>query len=53
MNEEEQIREHTFAGVMAGMLENEEEIRKELGAGTVGEAFSRLTKEVKDYYEGH
>lgn len=53
MNEEPQIREHTFVGVMAGMFENEEEIRKSLQAGTVGEAFAGLKKEVKDYYEGH
>ena len=53
MNEETQIREHTFVGVMAGMFENEEEIRKSLHPGTVGEAFAGLKKEVKDYYEGH
>ena len=53
MEEEPQIREHTFVGVMAGMFENEEEIRKSLQPGTVGEAFAGLKKEVKDYYEGH
>lgn len=53
MNEETQIQEHTFVGVMAGMFENEEEIRKSLHPGTVGEAFAGLKKEVKDYYEGH
>ena len=53
MEEEPQIREHTFVGVMAGMFENEEEIRKNLEAATVGDAFAGLKKEVKDYYEGH
>ncbi len=53
MNEETQIREHTFVGVMTGMFENEEEIRKNLEAATVGDAFAGLKKEVKDYYEGH
>ena len=53
MEEEPQIREHTFVGVMTGMFENEEEIRKNLEAATVGDAFAGLKKEVKDYYEGH
>ena len=53
MDEEQQIREHTFVGVMTGMFENEEEIRKNLEAATVGDAFAGLKKEVKDYYEGH
>lgn len=53
MNEETQIREHTFVGVMTGMFENEEEIRKNLEDATVGDAFAGLKKEVKDYYEGH
>ena len=53
MNEETQIREHTFVGVMTGMFENEEEIRKNPEAATVGDAFAGLKKEVKDYYEGH
>lgn len=44
MNEETQIREHTFVGVMAGMFENEEEIRKSLHPGTVGEAFAGLKR---------
>ena len=34
-------------------FENEEEIRKSLHPGTVGDAFAGLKKEVKDYYEGH
>ena len=53
MDEEQQIQEHTFVGVMTGMFENEEEIRKNLEAATVGDAFAGLKKEVKDYYEGH
>ena len=53
MEEEPQIREHTFVGVMTGMFENEEEIRKNLEAATVGDAFGGLKREVKDCYEGH
>ncbi len=44
MNEETQIREHTFVGVMTGMFENEEEIRKNLEAATVGDAFAGLKR---------
>ena len=53
MEEEQQIREHTFVGVMTGMFRMKKKSGKILEAATVGDAFAGLKKEVKDYYEGH
>jgi CRISPR-associated protein Cst2 len=44
------IKEHTIAGVTSGIFENDSEVKKELGAGTVAEAFKQLKKEVDEYY---
>ncbi len=44
------IKDHTIAGVTSGIFENDPEVKKELGAGTVAEAFMQLKKEVDEYY---
>lgn len=44
------VRDHTVAGVASGIFENDTEVKKELKAGTVAEAFKQLKKEVDEYY---
>ncbi len=44
------IKDHTITGVTSGIFENDSEVKKELGAGTVAEAFKQLKKEVDEYY---
>ena len=44
------VRDHTVAGVTSGIFENDTEVKKELKAGAVAEAFRQLKKEVDEYY---
>ena len=45
-----ELGEYTFAGVTAGIFDNEEKIKKELKAESVGIAFKHLKEEVDLYY---
>ena len=45
-----ELGEYTFAGVTAGIFDNEEKIKKELKAESVGTAFKHLKEEVDLYY---
>ncbi len=44
------IKDHTFAGVVSGIFANDEQLKQELGAGTVDHVFDQLKKEVDAYY---
>lgn len=50
MTSSDDVRDHTVAGVTSGIFENDTEVKKELKAGTVAEAFKQLKKEVDEYY---
>ena len=50
MTGSDDVKDHTVAGVASGIFENDTEVKKELKAGTVAEAFRQLKKEVDEYY---
>lgn len=50
MTSSDDVKDHTVAGVTSGIFENDTEVKKELKAGTVAEAFRQLKKEVDEYY---
>ena len=50
MTGSDDVKDHTVAGVTSGIFENDTEVKKELKAGTVAEAFKQLKKEVDEYY---
>ena len=50
MGEDEAIQEHTYVGVMTQIFANEQEIKKNLNAETVGAAFRHFKEEVDEYY---
>lgn len=50
MTSSDDVKDHTVAGVTSGIFENDTEVKKELKAGTVAEAFKQLKKEVDEYY---
>lgn len=50
MQEDEEILKHTYAGVTTQVFDNEQEIKRELNAETVGAAFRHLKEEVDEYY---
>lgn len=50
LEDDENIKQYTVAGVVADVFDNDGEIRKKLSANTIGEAFSQLKKEVDMYY---
>lgn len=49
----EEIKENTKTGIVAGVFENENEIKEKLNGITVREFFEDLQRKVKDYYEGN
>lgn len=50
MTGSDDVKDHTVAGVTSGIFENDTEVKEELKAGTVAEAFKQLKKEVDEYY---
>lgn len=48
--EDDEIKTHTFTGVVTGIFDNEEEIRNKLAGESVGAAFRHLKEEVEQYY---
>lgn len=44
------VKDHTVVGVSSGIFENDSEVKKLPGAGSVADAFNRLKKEVDEYY---
>lgn len=44
------VSENTVAGVVSGVFDNEDELRRELKAQTVADAFKHLKEEVDKYY---
>lgn len=50
MSEDEAIQEHTYVGVTTQIFANEQEIKKNLNAETVGAAFRHFKEEVDEYY---
>lgn len=50
MGEDEAIQEHTYVGVTTQIFANEQEIKKNLNAETVGAAFRHFKEEVDEYY---
>ena len=50
MSEDEAIYEHTYVGVTTQIFANEQEIKKNLNAETVGAAFRHFKEEVDEYY---
>lgn len=50
MGEDEAIQEHTYVGVTTQVFANEQEIKKNLNAETVGAAFRHFKEEVDEYY---
>lgn len=50
MTSSDDVKDHTVAGVTSGIFENDTEVKEELKAGTVAEAFKHLKKEVDEYY---
>ena len=49
MGEDEAIQEHTYVGVTTQIFANEQEIKKNLNAETVGAAFRHFKEEVDEY----
>lgn len=49
----EEIKENTEVGIVAGVFENENEIKNKLKGITVREFFADLQGKVKDYYESN
>ena len=50
LGEDEAIQEHTYVGVTTQIFANEQEIKKNLNAETVGAAFRHFKEEVDEYY---
>lgn len=50
MGEDEAIQEHTYVGVTTQIFANEQEIKRNLNAETVGAAFRHFKEEVDEYY---
>lgn len=50
LDEDLDIKENTYCGVVKGIFDNDKEIKDKLHAETVGEVFQHLQKEVKTYY---
>ena len=50
MGEDEAIQEHTYVGVTTQIFANEQKIKKNLNAETVGAAFRHFKEEVDEYY---
>lgn len=50
LNENEEIKNHTYVGVTTGIFDNEEVVRKELSTESVGAVFNHLKEEVDQYY---
>jgi len=48
----EEIKESTKVGIVAGVFENENEIKEKLDVVTIKEFFEDLQRKVRDYYEG-
>lgn len=50
MNDNEDIKEHTFTGITTGIFANYVKIKETLHSGTVADVFASLKKEVDTYY---
>ena len=50
MEERQEIKEHTYAGVTTDIFDNDKEIKEILGAESIGKLFEHLKKEVDTYY---
>ena len=50
MNDNEDIKEHTFTGITTGIFANDVKIKETLHSGTVADVFASLKKEVDTYY---
>lgn len=50
VNGSDDLRDHTSAGVVTGMFDNDAQIKEQLQAGTVDAVFDQLKKEVDAYY---
>ena len=50
VNEDQDIKENTYAGVVTGIFDNDTELKEKLQAETVGKAFQHLKEEVDAYY---
>jgi len=51
MEADEEIKNHTYVGVMTGIFDNDKELRDKLSAESVSVAFKHLKEEVDAYYE--
>lgn len=50
LNENSNVKEHTYVGLMKGFFSNDTAIEEQLNTIGVGEAFEQLKKEVHQYY---
>lgn len=50
---EESLPNETFTGVVSDQFDNDEQLKTELKAGTVGSVIKNLKQKVGDYYEGN
>ena len=50
LEEDKDIENNTVVGVMTNIFDNDQEIREELNATTVGKVFDHLKEEVEKYY---
>lgn len=50
MESGEDIKDNTVVGAASGIFENDTQLKQELGAGSVADAFKHLKKEVDNYY---
>lgn len=50
---EKELQEYTRIGVVTDIFDNDQKIKSELQATTIGEVFSYLKKEVEEYYAGN
>ena len=48
--EDDNIRNYTYAGVIAGIFDNEDKLKDVLKAESVSAVFNHLKKEVEQYY---
>lgn len=50
---EESLPNETFTGVVSDQFDNDEQLKTELKAGTIGSVIKNLKQKVGDYYEGN
>ena len=50
---EKELQEYTRSGVVTDIFDNDQKIKSELQATTIGNVFSYLKKEVEEYYAGN